>query len=298
MEASHEDYVTATSDEFDVEVNDDTEDIDVELLGAHVEVGGNVREIDTANPLDEATVTYYAVDVEGWEAGEQVATDTTDDGEYSVDELCAGSYDVVIRHAEYETFVAGENFAEGDRLTINYNEMIPGADNTLTLEFDREVDFSWKLYDAYACPEEDEGVWEGTEELTDEFDIEDLPDGDYTLELWNIGDGYGMTFVDVEMDITLDGDKTVQITLEEEEDTYDVTFDIRDDDAIYLEGAFVVMKGEVKLTDDNGAAVFEVADGEYTAAVYHDGFLVEYVDVIVDGDDVAVPRIELEKYPE
>ncbi len=143
--------------------------------------------------------------------------------------------------------------------------------------------------------------------MTNETEVDDdgeatfeLPDGDY--ELTASADGYE----DVEHEVELDGDgEFVVLTLEasdeddesdaDEDDANTLTTVVVDDDGEPVENATVEVdegglfgdSDEADVNDD-GEAVFELADGDYELTASADGYDDAEDDIELDGDDETV----------
>ncbi|MCL9817444.1 carboxypeptidase regulatory-like domain-containing protein [Natronocalculus amylovorans] len=73
-----------------------------------------------------------------------------------------------------------------------------------------------------------------------------------------------------------------------------VTVTVTDEDDSAIADATVTIDGQTETTDENGDAIFELADGDYTASIAADGFVDEDVAVTVDGETTVTGTLAME----
>ena len=104
----------------------DVTDVTLDAVETNGDVSGFVRLSGSLTPAEDATVTYY--DQDGKEVDSAVVSST---GSYSLTDLEEGSYEVVVRHANAETFTTMQTVSAGDDLTsVNYN-LTKGGNSSL-----------------------------------------------------------------------------------------------------------------------------------------------------------------------
>ncbi|GAA0336731.1 hypothetical protein GCM10008967_28830 [Bacillus carboniphilus] len=301
VQASGDGLLTNASDELTVTKNATTTVEAISLVAVETtgDVAGFVRVDGTLAAVEGATVTYY--DEEGNEAGKAT---TAANGSYSISDLEAGTYDVVVRGTGIETFTTTQAVKAGDNLTaVNY-ELTTGGNASLEITVvDSEgnpVDVKingFDLADAFIAEENASvGTWEEADAVTDTVTFNNLSAGAYSLSI----DVASEDFVDVEGLVAIAKGEAaeLEIVVDEVAAQSAVNFLVVDETNTNVEDATVVVfneDGSIKdiLTTTAGTAALALVDGNYTLAVYQNGYAVSTQEITVSGDDVNVPVIQL-----
>jgi 5-hydroxyisourate hydrolase-like protein (transthyretin family) len=301
VETSKEGFVSETSDEVTVTKNAETQvaAIALDAVVTTGDVAGYVRTSETLAAVANATVTYYDAD------GEEVDSASVDaNGSYSLSDLEAGTYDVVVRGDAVETYTTTQTIAAGDNLTkVNYN-LTQGGDASLEVTVvDSEgnpVDVAaagFDLADAFVgVTNPTVGTWEEAVSAVDTVTFNNLSAGTYDLDI----DVSSEDYVDVETTVSVATGEELElkIVVDEVAAQSDVNFRVVNEANANVEGAYVVVfkeDGTIKdiLTTTAGTEDLALVDGNYTLAVYHDGYVVSEQAITVEGKDVNVPVIQL-----
>jgi len=305
VEVESDIYMNNSSDVVDVLGNNTTnvDVVDLKEIETTGNVSGVVRQSVTLAALENATVTYYA-------DGEVVdSAIVTNAGTYTLEDLEAGTYDVVVRHAGSEVVATTQVIEAGDNLSrVNYL-LEDGGDASLEISVvnaeNEAVDFSVAgivLTDAYAVEGSDLGVWTSDNaEATDTFTFEELAAGSYEVELDITSDDY----VDVEQTVSIakSANEELIITVDEVAAFHAVNFRVVNELNQNVQGATVVVFNEdgsintVLPTNAQGSLDnLDLVDGNYTLAVYQNGYAVAERALDVDGANVTLPVIQLDKF--
>lgn len=302
VQAAKEGFVAEKSDELKVTKNETTtvDALALDAVDTTGDAAGFVRLSGTLAPAAGATVTYYNED------GEEVKKATVEaNGSYSLSDLAAGTYKVVVRGAGAETYTTSQAVAAGDSLTkVNYT-LVQGGDASLKVSV---VDSDGKpvsvavdgfdLADAFVGKTNPTaGVWEQADSATDKVTFSNLSAGTYDLDI----DVASEDYVDTEATVSVAKGEAVElkIVVDEVAEQSAVNFRIVDEKNANVEGAHVVVfkedgtVKEVLSTTSAGTADLALVDGSYTLAVYRNGYVVAQQAVTVAGDDVNVPVIQL-----
>ncbi|MET3696754.1 S-layer family protein [Bacillus oleivorans] len=301
VQASGADFVAETSAEFTVSKNTNTEvpALDLDNVVTTGDVAGYVRTSGTLTAVAGATVTYYD------EKGEEVATVTTNaSGAYSLSDLAAGTYEVVVRGTGVETYTTAQAVKAGDNLSaVNY-AVTKGGNASLKLSVvdseGKPVDVAingFDLADAFVDPTSPQvGTWEGAAAVSNTITFNNLPAGTYELNI----DVASAEFVDVEKAVSVAKGEAAElkIVVDKVAAQRDVNFRVVDEANANVNGAKVVVfkaDGSIKeiLTTSAGTAELALVDGNYTLAVYQNGYLAAEKEITVAGAAVNVPVIQL-----
>ena len=140
------------------------------------------------------------------------------------------------------------------------------------------------------------GFWEKDENITDTVTFGNLPSGTYNLAIDVDSDNY----VDVETVATVaKGEaKELQITVDEVAAQRNVNFRVINENNSNVDDAKVVVfneDGTIKdvLTTTDGTDELKLVAGNYTLAVYQNGYKTYKTSVTVSGKDITVPVIQL-----
>lgn len=277
--------------------------ISLEEVDTTGDVAGYVRVNGSLAAVAGATVVYYDED------GEEVYNDTTDaSGAYTISDVEAGTYDVVVRDADdsVETLTTTQTVRAGDNLTaVNY-KLAKGGDASLEITVvDSEgnpVDVAangFDLADAFVgVTSPSFGTWEQAGEATDTVTFSNLSAGTYDLAI----DVASNSYVDVDRTVTIGSGEAVElkIVVDEVAAQSDVNFRVVDETNANVTGAKVVVfnaDGTIKdiLTTTSGTAALALVDGNYKLAVYKDSYLVAERNITIAGENVTVPVIQLVK---
>lgn len=303
VEAVKNGFVTQTKADLTVTKNNATDagTLDLKAVATTGDAAGYVRVNGTLAAVSGATVTYY--DAEGEEVKQAV---TAADGAYKIADLEPGNYEVVVRGAGIETFSTTQKIAAGDNLEgVTY---MPAAGGNASLKItvvDSEgnpvnvKENGFDLADIFADPTNPSvGVTEKAGEAADTVTFTGLSAGTYNLAI----DAVSEDFVDVKTTATVAaGEKAeLKIVVDEAAAQNDVNFRVVDENNANVEGATVVIlkeDGTMKeiLKTENGTAKLALIDGNYTLAVYHNGYLVSKHEITMAGKDITIPVIQLTK---
>lgn len=303
VEAVKNGFVTETKSDLTVTKNNATDagTLDLKAVATTGDAAGYVRVNGTLAAVSGATVTYY--DADGEEVKQAV---TATDGAYKLADLKPGNYEVVVRGAGIETFSTTQKIAAGDNLEgVTYKPAAGGNASLKITVVDSEGNpvnvkaNGFDLADIFADPTNPTvGVTEKAVEAADTVTFTGLSAGTYNLAI----DAASEDFVDVKTAATVAaGEKAeLKIVVDEAAAQNDVNFRVVDENNANVEGATVVIlkeDGTMKeiLKTENGTANLALIDGNYTLAVYHNGYLVSKHEITMAGKDITIPVIQLTK---
>lgn len=304
VKASSVNYIDETTDsEITVEKNKLTGDVNLSLAPVVTDgnVAGNVRLSNTLAPAENATVTYYDAD------GEEVVSATVAaDGSYSIADLDAATYTVVVRGTGLETYTTTQTIVAGDDLRkVNYT-VTTGGDASLKISVvDSEgnpVDVAaegFDITDAFVAPTSPTvGVWEEADNATDTVTFAGLSAGKYNVKI----DVESELFVDKEFTATVASGEVqeLEIVVDQKAAQRDVNYRVINEANANVSDAYVVIFNadgeivEVQTTTD-GTSALKLVDGSYTMAIIKDGYVVAENELNIAGKAVTVPVIQLSK---
>ncbi|MBM7577800.1 carboxypeptidase regulatory-like domain-containing protein [Jeotgalibacillus terrae] len=283
------------------------QNFDLGVLPTSASVSGVVRIEGSLAAVNSGTIAYYNED------GELAASTEITDGKYTVTELVAGTYEVVVRdgenaenpdQTEIDTLTDSITVVAGDELTsINYLAK-QGGDAALEITAvdseGEEIDLTdavVELTDAYYANDEDDettdlGVWNTTADAST-ISFDNLSAGTYDFDL-TLG-----SFVDYEGTATIASGEAaeLEITLEETASQREVDFKVLDESNVdktsSVKAVIFNEDGTVKEVLADDATSVDLMDGDYTIAFYLDGYAVSTRDFTVDGEDVTIPVVQL-----
>nr|WP_254119796.1 carboxypeptidase regulatory-like domain-containing protein [Bacillus sp. FJAT-29790] len=271
---------------------------------ADVVTDGNVSGFARLNgslaAAKDATITYY--DQKGKEVSNAVVAE---DGSYSLTNLKAGKYNVVVRGAGIETLSTTQTIEAGQSLTkVNYN-LTSGGNASLKISVvdskGQPVNVAaqgFDLTDGYVDPTNPNyGVWEKAENATNTVTFTSLSAGTYNLSI----DVASNDYVDVKTTATLATGEVGELVIVVDEVAAQraINFRVVDKANANLKDAYVVVfnkDGSIKdvlTTDAAGTSPLALVDGNYTLAVYQNGYVVAERELTVAGKDITVPVIQL-----
>ncbi len=304
VEAAKNGKVTETTAELTVAKNTakNAGTLDLKAVATTGNVAGFVRVAGPLSVVPNAKVTYYNAD------GEEVKTATTDnDGKYSITNLEPGNYKVVVRGAGVETLSTTQKVDAGDDLAaVNYDNMTAGGNASLKVTVvDSEgnpvnvKENGFDLADMFVDPTNPTvGLIEKDGEAKDTVTFTGLSAGTYNLAIDVASDD----FVDAKTTATVAAGETVELKMVVDEVAAQskVNFRVVDESNKDVDGATAVVfkeDGTMKeiLKTKNGTADLALIDGNYTLAVYHNGYLVSEHELTIAGEEVKVPVIQLTK---
>lgn len=304
VKASSENFVDESLDsEITVEKNKLTSDVNLSLEEVVTDgnVAGNVRLATTLAPAEGAAVTYYDED------GEEVKSAVVaSNGSYSIADLDAGTYNVVVRGTGFETYATTQTIAAGDNLTkVNYSVETGGNASLKISVVDSEgnpVDVAadgFDLTDTFVDPTNPTvGVWEEADSATDTVTFAGLSAGKYNVKI-NVE---SELFVDKEFTATVASGEVqeLEIVVDQKAAQRDVNYRVINEANANVSGAYVVIFDadgeivEVQQTTD-GTSSLKLVDGNYTMAIIKDGYVVVENELNVAGKAVTIPVIQLSK---
>ncbi|MBB6446054.1 carboxypeptidase regulatory-like domain-containing protein [Bacillus benzoevorans] len=302
-EAVKNGLVTEKTAELTVTKNNATDagTLDLKAVATTGDVAGYVRTAGTLKAVADATVTYYDAD------GEEVKQAKTDaDGKYAITKVEPGNYKVVVRGTGVETYSDTQKVNAGDNLTAANYSMTAGGDATLKITVvDSEGNpvnaaaNGFDLSDVFVDPTNPTvGVVEKADAAANTVTFTGLSAGTYNLAI----DTASADFVDVKTTATVAAAEKAElkIVVDKVAAQSAVNFRVVDENNANVDGATVVIfkeDGTMKETHKttNGTADLALIDGNYTLAVYHNGYLVSKHELTVAGKDITVPVIQLTK---
>jgi hypothetical protein len=102
-------------------------------------------------------------------------------------------------------------------------------------------------------------------------------------------------FIPQQGTVVVDMDKTINITLEPEGQPFTVTFIIKNNQQVNIEGAVVSLNGDTETTNHNGEAIFyEVQPGIYDYTVEADTYITYEGNIVVDEDKIITINLQPE----
>lgn len=305
VKASADNFVDgALSGEVTIQKNDAeaASTIQLNAVATQGNVSGTARIAGTLAAPSSATVTYYDAD------GEEVKKATVQaDGSYSLSNLAAGTYEVVVRGTDFETYTATQTIVAGENLTkVNYS-LTAGADASLKVKVvDSEGNpvnvtiNGFDLADAYVDPTSPTvGAWEQAATAVDNVTFSNLSAGTYNLKI----DVASAEFVDKDVTVSVAKGEAQElvITVDKVAAQRDVNFRVIDEANTNVSGAYVVIFNEdgtingIQQTDAQGTYALKLVDGNYTMAIIKDGYVVNVNELTVAGKTVTLPVIQLSK---
>lgn len=273
--------------------------MDLAAVATTGNVSGVVRTSGTLTPVAGATVTYYNAE------GEEVQSATVAaNGSYSLTTLAAGNYKVVVRGTGVETYSTTQKVDAGDQLTaVNYNLTKGGTGSLEVTVVDSEgkpVNVNaggFDLSDVFVDPTSPTvGAWEKAGTASDTVTFTGLSTGTYNLAI----DAESADFVDVNTTATVAAGvpTKLKVVVDEVAAQSKVNFRVINESNVNVNGGQAVVfkeDGTVKeiheITD--GTAPLALVDGNYTLAIYNNGYIVSKSEVKVAGEEVTVPAIQL-----
>lgn len=265
------------------------------------QIGGTIRTAGTLLPATGATITYYALNVTGVDAGDVVKFDTVaSDGTYAIIDLAPGSYTVVIRHeGSHETLVTTQSIVAGDDIDKNFL-LNAGGTASLAIKLTNHLDAvvgtaTVEVFDANHDAVALEG-YTAAFDGTDTYELANLSAGTYTI---TITDGSYLP-MEIPVTITKGTDVTRAFELTPVGGSLAVTVGVRGIDHLPLDGVEVVaFDADGKKVDlaipatVGGESSFNLKAGTYTLGFSLNGYLYAETTVTVGTDPVTVPAVVL-----
>lgn len=217
-------------------------------------------------------VTFLIEDPDGNEILHAIVTlgeMVNDEGDYYFENVPAGQYTYSVIAEGYQDEGGEVNVV--DDITVEV--ILQAIPETFTVTFDVKDEDEQPITDAVV-------TFNGIENEPGNYVFEEVEEGTYSYLVEKEG------YHTAEGEATIEDDKTIEIVLTEiPEDTFTVTFDVKDQDGESIENAVITFDGT---TYDAGHYVFEdIAEGTYAYEVEKEGYHTVEDEVEVN-DDVTV----------
>ena len=298
--------------EVELEVREtETEDFALDPVDDNADLGGFVRTSGSLQPVDGATVSLYAVNVEDFEPGDFVDEEATTGatGQYNFTDIDAGRYNVVVRDAGGHVTVSQEVTITGGQDIENFN-FTPqtDTDTELTISFVDEAGRDLEIgvdavtvTDAYFDRDfmgAQEGQQEGPTAASNEVTFDTIASGNYELDI-DAPNGYA-DIDEYEVTLTRGQDNELELVIEIAAPTFAVNVKVEDEDEDAVDEAVVAVfdaDGDyvrnVTTNAQGELSGFELATGDYTLKVYKSGFFVATQEISVNNRALNVPTITM-----
>ena len=260
-----------------VTVDDDkTVDVSLDPVIEYYDVTFNVKDSETNDPIQGALVELDGMTSTTNFWGEVVFTDVEE-----------GSYSWEVSKDGYHSESGSVTVDEDKTIDVSLDLVIKYYDVTFNVE---DSDTGDALSGALVELDGMSSTTDGSGQVV----FTDVEEGSYSWEVSK--DGYHSESGSV----TVDEDKTIDVSLDPVIKYYDVTFHVTD---YYtgegLDGAEVTLSGDVKITDAGGRVFFEsVEEGSYAWEVKKEGYNFKEGDVFVDEDKTLNVSLKAYQAPE
>ncbi|WP_100405492.1 carboxypeptidase regulatory-like domain-containing protein [Bacillus solitudinis] len=303
VEVSKSGKVTKTNDVTVAKNATATSDVTLADVATTANVSGVVRAEGTLAAVAGGTVSFYAVSVEGKEAGEFVASTTIESSAYS-QELTPGAYQVVIRANGAETKATNVTVEAGDNLENRNHEVVVGGNAQVKFSF---VDAAGQavvvnadsvtLTDAYADADSTDAGKTVTGDAA-ELTFNNLAAGTYRLA---VTAQQGKVDHSSTVSIAKGEEKAVEVKLQNEvvAEKSNVNLLVVNENNVNATGLVAAFDKDGKLVElaslTSGNATLALVDGSYDVRVFVNGYNSVKRDVTIAENTVNVPVIQLQK---